>query len=90
MSLSILNGYPGYTCTMQVALENLGPGAVRLERLEYEVPPGVNILGPEYAQPMILAPGLSQQQDFAVLVTEDAQQGVTHGFHIWQVFTPQD
>ena len=90
LSLSILNGYPGYTCTLLTTLENRGPGAVRLDRLEYEVPPGLKIQGPEYAEPLILAPGQRQQQDFTVMVAEDAQQGETHAFHIWQVFTPGD
>lgn len=90
LSLSILNGYPGYTCRLQATLENRGQGAVRLDRLEYEVPAGLNILGPEYAEPLLLAPGQRKQQDFTVLVEEEAEQGRTHGFHIWQVFTPQD
>lgn len=88
--LSILNGYPGYACTLQTTLENRGQGTVRLDRLEYEVPAGLNILGPEYAEQLILAPGQRKQQDFTVLVEEDAKQGGTHSFHIWQVFTPQD
>ena len=90
LSLSILNGYPGYACRMQIELENRGPGAVRLERIEYEAPPGLEILGPEYTEPLVLAPGQRQQQDFTVMVAEDAEQGETHAFHIWQVFTPGD
>ena len=90
LSLTILNGYPGYICTLQATLVNRGPGAVRLDRLEYEVPPGLEILGPEYAEPLILAPGQRGQQNFAVMVAEDAEQGETHAFHIWQVFTPGD
>ena len=90
LSLSILNGYPGYACRLQIELENRGQGAVRLDRLEYEIPPGLEILGPEYAEPLILAPGQRGQQNFAVMVAEDAEQGETHAFHIWQVFTPGD
>jgi hypothetical protein len=90
LSLSILNGYPGYTCTLQTALENRGPGAVRFDRLEYEVPPGLKILGPEYAEQLILAPGQDELQDFTVLIEEEAEQDGTLSFHIWQVFTPVD
>ena len=88
LTLSILNGYPGYTCTMQTTLENRGQGAVRLDRLEYEIPGGLAIQGPEYPEQLVLAPGQRAQQDFTVRVAEAAEQGGTHGFHIWQVFTP--
>ena len=90
LSLSILNGYPGYACSLQATLENRGQGAVRLDRLEYEVPPGLNILGPDNAGGLILAPGQRRQQHFTVMVAEDAEEGETHGFHTWHVFTPQD
>jgi hypothetical protein len=75
---------------MQTTLENRGQGAVRLDRLEYEIPDGLAIQGPEYPEQLVLAPGQRAQQDFTVRVTEAAEQGGTYGFHIWQVFTPQD
>jgi hypothetical protein len=90
LSLSILNGYPGYTCTLQTMLENRGQGAVRLYRLEYEIPDGLTIQGPEYPQELILAHGQRAQQDFTVLIKEEADQGGNYDFHIWQVFTPVD
>ena len=90
LSLSILNGYPGYACRLQATLENRGQGAVRLDRLEYEVPAGLDIQGPETPEELVLAPGQRLQQDFTVRVAETAQERGNLGFHIWQVFTPQD
>jgi hypothetical protein len=88
LSLSILNGYPGYACRLQATLENRGEGAVRLDRLEYEVPAGLDIQGPETREELVLAPGQRLQQDFTVRVAETAQERGNLGFHIWQVFTP--
>ena len=63
---------------------------MRLDRLEYEVPAGLDIQGPETREELVLAPGQRLQQDFTVRVAETAQERGNLDFHIWQVFTPQD
>jgi hypothetical protein len=90
LSLSILNGYPGYACTLQTTLENRGQGVVRLRRLEYDVPTVLAIQGPEYPQELVLAPGQRAQQDFSVVVQAQAKQNDLLGFQIQQVFAPDE
>ena len=90
LSLSILNGYPGYACTLQTTLENRGQAVVRLNRMEFEVPNGLVIQGPESPEELVLSPGQREQQEFILRVTEAAGQGSIQDFHIWQVFTARD
>ena len=90
LSLSILNGYPGYACTLQTTLENRGQEVVRLNRMEFEVPNGLVIQGPESPEELVLSPGQREQQEFILRVTEAAGQGSIQDFHIWQVFTARE
>jgi len=88
LSITVLNGYPGYTCKLQVTLHNRGGQRASLHAIQYDLPPEISLEGPVYPGGLDLPPGKKAQQTFTLRVLPEAGQAKGYDFTILEVFEP--
>jgi hypothetical protein len=88
LTIAVLNGYPGYTCSLQVTLHNRGRQTASLQEIQYDSSPGISLEGPLHPRGLVLYPDQKAQQTFTLRVTPEAGQSEAYDFAIWEVFEP--
>ena len=86
LSITIYNGYPGYTCTVQTTIGNQGESAVQLQTVDVDVPPGLAVSTPEYPEGLTLEPSGQVVQRFILRIGPEAAEGSTSTFQIQERF----
>jgi len=86
VSLAIVNGYPGYTCTLRIIIKNRGREAAHLQALDYDVPEELIVTGPQYPSGLTLRPRQREVQIFTIQVGPEAEEGTRYTFSVRQWF----
>jgi len=86
IEVTIDNGYPSYTCTFTVAVQNTGLLGIKLNPLEFDVPPVLTVIDLSDDAGIELGGGDKVVETFSVHVEQPASQGATYTFQIRKPF----
>lgn len=86
VAVTIINGYPSYTCTFTVTARNTGMLAIKLQPLEIVAPPVLTVLDVSGHPGISLEGGQSDVETFSVHVEQRAEQGAEYTFVIRKPF----
>jgi hypothetical protein len=84
--VTITNGYPSYTCTFTVTAKNTGTLDIKLNPLEFDVPPVLTVTDLSNDEGIVLGGGSKVVERFSVHVEQPAHQGSTYTFEIRKPF----
>jgi hypothetical protein len=85
---SIYNGYPGYSCTLRLVVQNRGENPVRMDDLEIETPGELIVTAPGFSQQDVLLAGGIAEYSFTLSVLPHAEQGMAYQVSIRELFVP--
>lgn len=86
VTVTLINGYPSYTCTFTVTARNTGMLAIKLQPLEIDAPPVLTVLDLSGHPGILLEGGQSDVETFSVHVEQKASQGAEYTFTIRKPF----
>ena len=84
--VTLTNGYPSYTCTFTVAIQNVGFLPVKLNPLDFDVPPALTITDLSNNAGILLLSGETDVETFSVHVEQEAEQSSWYTFVIHKTF----
>lgn len=82
ITLKLYNSYPGYQCSLNIVLKNLGSKAVRLRQLAYVLPAELNLIKPDLSSGMVLAVQEETTLAFVLQVHQNAAENAKYRFSI--------
>lgn len=83
---TILNGYPGYQCTLTIGLANKGESKAMLQNVEIEAPPAMLVYAINKSTRFILQPGEEIAENFMLQITPQAKENMEYPVSIQLVF----
>lgn len=86
VNVLVENGYPSYTCTFTVTVNNTGVLPLQLQPLVINAPWVLTVTPLQDDTGLILLPGARDAESFSVHVEQPAAQGATYAFTIQKTF----
>jgi hypothetical protein len=87
VSLTITNGYPGYTCQFWIEITNVGLGSLLFTTPEIVAPDVLTVTEPDPQSCGILNPSEAEVETFTVHVEQEADQWASYTFTIRKTFS---
>jgi hypothetical protein len=86
VNFTILNGYPGYQCTLSISLSNKGKSAAVLQDVEVETVPALQVYAINISTGAVLQPGEEVTGDFMLQIMPQAKENMGYPVSIHMVF----
>jgi hypothetical protein len=86
VEITLLNGYPSYTCIFTVTIQNTGMLPVKLAPLQFDVPEVLTVADVSNHTGIVLEGGQRETETFTVHVEQIARQGAEYVFTIHKTF----
>jgi len=86
VDFTVLNGYPGYQCTLDISLANKGENEAVLQGVEIEAPPELLVYAINKSAGSILQPGEEMTENFMIRIMPQAEENMGYPVSIQVVF----
>lgn len=84
--VDILNGYPGYICTLSLTIHNRGDQAVRLADTQISAGLGLEVTLVNATDDGLIAAGQKSQRSFRVFILPHASEMAKFSFQIYEIY----